>query len=142
MSRLFLDTNILLDYIVPDRPESDEALELIKQIVQGKHKAHVLASSLKDAYYVTAKHIGEQAARDWVRIFLRIFEIEELDAEVSAVAAGSDEPDYEDGCIRAGAERAQVDFLVTRDRAAYARSWIKTYTAREFLALFPGEDES
>ena len=48
-----------------------------------------------------------------------------------------DEPDFEDGCIRATAERAQVDFLITRDQSAYARSWVKTYSARDFLSLFP-----
>lgn len=137
MSKVMLDTNILLDYILPDRPESEYARLLMKDIAQQKHRGFVSASSLKDFYYLTVKSIGEQAARDWVCIFMRLCDIEELDVEVCAIAVESDEPDFEDGCIRATAERAQVDFLITRDRSAYARSWVKTYSAREFISLFP-----
>ena len=103
MSKVMLDTNILLDYIIPDRPESEYARLLMQGIAHQKHQGIVSASSLKDLYYVAAK----------------------------------DEPDFEDGCIRATAERAQVDFLITRDQSAYARSWVKTYSARDFLSLFP-----
>lgn len=137
MSKVMLDTNILLDYILPDRPESEYARLLMKDIAQQKHRGFVSASSLKDFYYLAVKSIGEQAARDWVCIFMRLCDIEELDVEVCAIAVESDEPDFEDGCIRATAERAQVDFLITRDRSAYARSWVKTYSAREFISLFP-----
>lgn len=137
MSKVMLDTNILLDYILPDRPESEYARLLMKDIAQQKHRGFVSVSSLKDLYYLAVKSIGEQAARDWVCIFMRLCDIEELDVEVCAIAAESDEPDFEDGCIRATAERAQVDFLITRDRSAYARSWVKTYLAREFISLFP-----
>ena len=140
MSKVMLDTNILLDYIIPDRPESEYARLLMQGIAHQKHQGIVSASSLKDLYYVAAKSIGEQAARDWVCIFMRLCDVEELDVEICAIAAESDEPDFEDGCIRATAERAQVDFLdflITRDQSAYARSWVKTYSARDFLSLFP-----
>ena len=138
MSKVMLDTNILLDYIIPDRPESEYARLLMQGIAHQKHQGIVSASSLKDLYYVAAKSIGEQAARDWVCIFMRLCDVKELDVEICAIAAESDEPDFEDGCIRATAERAQVDFLITRDQSAYARSWVKTYSARDFLSLFPG----
>ena len=106
MSKVMLDTNILLDYIIPDRPESEYARLLMQGIAHQKHQGIVSASSLKDLYYVAAKSIGEQAARDWVCIFMRLCDVEELDVEICAIAAESDEPDFEDGCIRATAERA------------------------------------
>ena len=137
MSKMLLDTNTLLDYVIPDRPESDEALELVKLIINHVHTGLVAASSLNDFYYISRKTLSEQERRDWLRIFIRIFDIEELDVEACAIALDSNEPDYEDGCIRAIAERAQVDFIITRDRTAFERSWVKAYSAKPFLELFP-----
>lgn len=137
MSKMLLDANTLLDYVIPDRPESDEALELVKLIINHVHTGLVAASSLNDFYYISRKTLSEQERRDWLRIFIRIFDIEELEVEACAIALDSNEPDYEDGCIRAIAERAQVDFIITRDRTAFERSWVKAYSAKRFLELFP-----
>lgn len=139
MSRLFLDTNYLFDFIRPERPESDEAVTLFKQLQGNPHSACIAASSLKDLYYLMRKDYSEDERRDWIRAFIRAFDVEELDVEACAVALESDEPDYEDGCIRALAERAKVDFIITRDKKAFARSWVKAYSAREFNELFPNE---
>lgn len=35
------------------------------------------------------------------------------------------------------AERAGVDFIITRDRAAFVRSTIKTFSPAEFIRAFP-----
>lgn len=137
MSKLLIDTNILLDFVIPDRPEADEAVQLLCSVFRNEHEGIVAAPSLKDFYYISHRYLSEQESRDWVRVFIRAFEIEDLDAEICSIALESDEPDYEDGCIRAIAERAQVDFIITRDETAFARSWVKSYSAKQFLALFP-----
>lgn len=137
MYRLLLDTNYLLDFVDETRPDSSQAAELFIRIVHGEFIGVVSAPSLKDFYYLVRKHGSDQEARDWIRTFMRLFEVEELDAEVCSIALESDEPDFEDGCIRAIAERAQVDFIITRDERAFERSWIKTRSPRQFVALFP-----
>lgn len=141
MSRLLLDTNYLLDFVRPERPESTEAVTLFRLICGSSHTACVASASLKDFYYLLRGDYSEQERRDWLRVFIRAFDIEELDVEICSTALESDEPDYEDGCIRAIAERAQVDFIITRDKKAFARSWVKSYSAKEFLELFPPEGE-
>lgn len=137
MSKMLLDTNFLLDFVDETRPESAYAVKLFNWLLKGKDTGVVAAPSLKDAYYIMRKRGSDQEARDWLRVFIRIFDIEELDVEACAIALDSNEPDYEDGCIRAIAERAQVDFIITRDRTAFERSWVKAYSAKRFLELFP-----
>ena len=39
------------------------------------------------------------------------------------------------------AERAGVDFIITRDRAAFVRSTIKTFSPAEFIRVFPIPEE-
>ncbi|MFR7797630.1 MAG: hypothetical protein ACLU37_05495 [Collinsella sp.] len=46
---------------------------------------------------------------------LKSYSVEPLDQEACFTSAYSDELDFEDGCIRAMAERAGVDFIITRD---------------------------
>lgn len=54
----------------------------------------------------------------------------------------SDEPDFEDGIIRACAEAAGADFIISRDERAFARSPIKRMSAQEYIDLFvPTETE-
>lgn len=54
----------------------------------------------------------------------------------------SDEPDFEDGIIRACAEAAGADFIISRDERAFARSPIKRLSAQEYIDLFvPTETE-
>ena len=127
--RAFLDTNFLLDCVLPGRPEH-AAAQTIKGLVDvGLIEGVVSACSLKDAYYILTKQAGEARGR------------ESLDQEACFASAYSDEPDFEDGCIRAMAERAGVDFIITRDRAAFVRSTIKTFSPAEFIRAFPIPEE-
>ena len=136
MHKLLLDTNFLLDIVEPGRPDEEAAVTLFKALVSGDLEGLVAASSLKDLYYLVRKWQGDQAARDWLRVFMRVFTVTELDIEACAVAVDSDEPDFEDGCIRAIAEREMVDCIITRDGKAFLRSRVKSFTAKDFLALF------
>ena len=47
----------------------------------------------------------------------------------------SDEPDFEDGLIRACAELNGVDFILTRDTGAFRTSPVKALTCAEYLEL-------
>ena len=84
---------------------------------------------------------GEARGREVVRDCLKSYSVESLDQEACFASAYSDEPDFEDGCIRAMAERAGVDFIITRDRAAFVRSTIKTFSPAEFIRAFPIPEE-
>lgn len=118
------------------------AAQTIKGLVDvGLIEGVVSACSLKDAYYILTKQAGEARAREVVRDCLKSYSLEPLDQEACFTSAYSDEPDFEDGCIRAMAERAGVDFIITRDRAAFVRSTIKTFSPAEFIRAFPIPEE-
>ncbi len=52
----------------------------------------------------------------------------------------SNEPDFEDGLVRACAELNGADFIITRDEDAFAGSKVKSATAKEFLFTVDHED--
>ena len=134
--RILVDTNILIDTAVPGRAGHEAALLLMDEVAYNEVEALVTATSLKDMYYILTKCGDEKDARDQVRNALVLFTVEPLDLDICREAAESDEPDFEDGIIRACAERAGVDYIISRDEGAFSRSTVKRLTAQEYVEMF------
>ena len=137
MSRkVLIDTNILLDAVMSERPGWAYASMLLDEVAFGRLDAHVAATSLKDAYYVLGKYSDEATAREFVEAALEVFTVVGVDDSLCRMAARSNEPDFEDGIIRACAEREGVDFIISRDEKAFLRSPLKRLSAEDYANLF------
>lgn len=135
-SSILLDTNILVDYMIPDRQGHDVARRLIGMSRRGDVTLAVFPGSLKDAYYICRKFAPEPTTRELIRQFLVMFDVLPFGQAECTEAAYSDEPDYEDGLVRAAAEHNGVDFIITRDRDAFQRSSVKSMDGETYLRLF------
>lgn len=136
MHRLLLDTNVLIDCIDPKRPDHQAARRILERC-NGEGDMGIASShSLNDAYYIMSRLYDEQAARAGIRALADLVVIGPIGAEETLIALDSDEPDFEDGLVRACAELNDVDFIITRDAAAFERSTIRRLTAEEYLRLF------
>lgn len=133
MSKLLLDTNILLDVVDVRRPESQQAREVLRDCNGGGDMGFACATSLKDVYYVLGKFFGEKKARELTSDLMGFVIILPIGAEECDLAIHSNEPDFEDGLVRAAAELEGVDFILTRDRAAFGHSHIRSMSCAEFL---------
>ncbi|WP_165054878.1 MULTISPECIES: PIN domain-containing protein [unclassified Adlercreutzia] len=122
MIKALLDTNILIDYMVPDRPGSSCALRIVEAAGKGRYEAVVSAGSLKDSYYIVRKHFDDDLVRGYLSAFMDLAEVVPIDRAACTLALASDEPDFEDGLVRVAAENAGADFIVTRDAVAFAAS--------------------
>lgn len=134
--KLLLDTNILLDAAMSERPGRPFAMVLFDEMAFGKAKGYIGALSLKDVYYVLTKYAGEAAAREYVEAAMDAFEIVGVDDSICRIAVSSNEPDFEDGLVRACAENIPVDFIISRDEAAFLKSPIKRLSAQDYVDLF------
>ncbi|WEV64525.1 PIN domain-containing protein [Bifidobacterium sp. ESL0732] len=134
-NKIFIDTNFLLDIMITDRPNSGAAFSFFKSI-DGHHEPHVAvcAGSLKDAYYISRHDLSETKRRNWIRRFTDAFEILPIDKAVCKIAVDSDEPDFEDGIIRACAERWRADCIVSRDAKAFLNASIPKIGTDEFIS--------
>ena len=137
MSRKVLfDTNILLDASMSERPDWPYAIMLLDEIAYGNLEGYITATSLKDAYFVLTKYANESLAREFVVAALDAFTVVAVDDALCRMAARSNEPDFEDGIIRACAEGEKVDFIISRDESAFLKSPIKRLSAKEYADLF------
>lgn len=133
MDSVLLDTNFLLDLAISTRPGSVAARQVFDMSTNGTLAAYVASSSLKDFYYIARKELGEQNRREWISLFLDSFMAEGFSSAACRAALGSDEPDFEDGLVRALAESLSVDAIVTRDLVAYGGSKVPSMTPEKLL---------
>ena len=137
MARVLLDTNIVLDYLSAARPCHAQAVELLERLLESDIEPVIAASSIKDAYYILCRHYRREAAvRERLHDFLDIVGLEELTQEVVEAAFASDEPDFEDGILRATAELGGFSAIITRDAAAYASSSVPAMDCTKALEVF------
>ena len=133
MHRLLLDTNVLLDCVDPSREFHDDALHVIARCNGGGDMGIASSHSLKDVYFIMGRLYGEPSAREAVRVLSDLVVIGPIGAEETLQALDSDEPDFENGLIRACAELNDVDFIISRDATAFSKASIRKLTASEYL---------
>jgi predicted nucleic acid-binding protein len=135
-TKLLLDTNILLDAAMSERPDWAYAVMLLQEFAYGRAEGFVAATSLKDVYYVLTKYSNEKEARKYILDAMELLNVISVDAATCQLAARSNEPDFEDGIVRACAENAQVDIIISRDEAAFKKSKVRRLSAKEYVDLF------
>lgn len=136
MTRVVLDTNIVLDYLSATRPSHLNAVNLLECILSSEDVVAVIpAGSIKDVYYILCRHYrDEKIVRSRLDEFRRLVEVAELTIPVLDAAFSSDEPDLEDAIVRATAELLGAKAIVTRDASAYARSSVPSMDTQTFCA--------
>ena len=141
MDNVLLDTNIVIDYIDAKRPCHGDAATLLEQLLESPSiDPVILTSSIKDAYYILCRRYGaEQAVRSRLQALCDIIQPSDVAWAALQAAFSSDEPDLEDGIVRAAAELSRCTAIITRDAEAFARSPIPALDARGFLARFMDE---
>ena len=141
MYRILLDTNILLDSVIPNRPQHDEALALLRWCNGRGDYGFAAATSFNDAYYILCRAYSEAIAREALENLLGLVAVAPVSAEECDRSLRSNEPDFEDGLVRACAELNGADFIITRDEDAFVGSKVKSVTAKEFLLTVDHKDK-
>lgn len=134
MAKVILDTNIIIDYLSASRPRHGDAADLLGTLLSSDDKEPaILASSIKDAYYILCRHYqNEPVVRERLDAFRHVVEVMPLDDEVLDGAFASDEPDLEDAMVRSAAELCGAEAIITRDASAYRKSRVPSMDARAY----------
>ena len=136
MTRVVLDTNIILDYLSATRERHHDAVDLLEVLLSSADKTPViLATGIKDAYYILCRHYHDEVlVRARLDDFRALMEVAELTGSVLDAVFASDGPDLEGGIVRATAELLDAEAIVTRDASAYRGSRVPSMDARAYCA--------
>ncbi len=115
MKRFYLDSNIVLDFLLDRQPFAELAAELLATAKAGR--AELLVSSLLyvTSHYVVSKAKGKIAATQGLTTLFEYVTTVAVDATIVQQALHSGRPDFEDAVQFYAALAAGADAIVTRD---------------------------
>ena len=139
MINAFFDTNVLFDTIDSSRPQSLEARQALMLCNEGfEIRGYTCPLSLRDAFCILAKASSKESAFKTIEHLMGLLIVVPVSAEECDMSLRDGEPDFEDGLVRATAELEGMDYIITRDEAAFAMSKVPAVSAAEFVRIVEG----
>jgi predicted nucleic acid-binding protein len=131
MKRIFIDTNIVLDFLLEREPFVEDAASLFAKIDTGEIAGFIAATTITNIYYIIRKAAGVTVAQDAISQILTDLHICAVDKNILETAVALNFRDFEDGVQYACAMKSMVDVIVTRDVSGFLGS--------EIPVILPGE---
>ena len=132
--KIFVDTNVIIDYLADRAPFADDAEAVVDACVHDGNEGAITGLSACNAVYILGRAIGRRAAELLVRKVASLIGLLPVDPEVIRANLGAEHPDFEDSLQIAAAVAWGADVIVTRDKAGFSNSPIKVLTPAEFLS--------
>lgn len=133
IQRIFLDTNIILDFLGERENFYDPAAKVMTLADKKQISVFSSATSLTNAFYILSKFESKKTAWEKVRKFKLICGISVTDDEVVEKALNSDFKDLEDALQYFSAVATNCEILLTRNEKDFKNALIPVMDAESFL---------
>jgi len=135
MSRLLIDTNIVIDLLAKRSAFYEEASELFSRADKKELELTVSALTFANTHYILSKLKSAKEAKEILRKFKVLVEVLSLNERVTELALCDDSfPDFEDGLQYYSALENAVETIITRNKRDFKNASLPVLTAKEFLA--------
>ncbi|MBK6447831.1 MAG: PIN domain-containing protein [Saprospiraceae bacterium] len=136
MSRLLIDTNIVMDLLSKREKFYDEAAALFSRADKKELVLTITSLTFANTNYILTKLKSAKEAREILRKFKVLVELLNLDDKIAELALSDESfPDFEDGLQYYSAIENQIDVIITRNKKDFKNSKIPVLSTKEFLAL-------
>jgi predicted nucleic acid-binding protein len=134
MNDLFIDTDIIIDFLIDRKPHSREAAIIFTLIEQKKLKGYVSSLTFSNLYYVLRKvepHNKVISKLDSISKMLTILKVDQQTIK-DAIASGFSDFEYsiQYNCVL---DYKKIDVLITRNTKDYRNSEIPVMTPADYL---------
>jgi predicted nucleic acid-binding protein len=134
MTDLFIDTDVIIDFLIDRKPYSREAAIIFTLIEQKKLKGYASSLTFSNLYYILTKfelHTKVISKLDSISTILTILKVDE---HIIKKALASGFPDFEDSIQYFSAiENRKIDVIITRNIKDYKKSQISILTPGDYL---------
>lgn len=135
---LFLDTNVVIDYLAKRESFADDIYHVIMASSSRGWQLCISALSFTTIYYVLRKQYSHSQLLDLLSSIRNAFSVCEVDDEIIRQALHSDFQDFEDAVQCFTAQRVESDVIITRNVKDFVSSPILVKTPREFCDILLG----
>ena len=136
MKRLFIDTNVLVDFFEKRHPFFNEIAK-ISSLAENK-QFQLVASSLSfvNVFYILSKKIEKKLILESLKKYRILCEVSAIDELVIDKSLFSNFSDFEDAVQYYSAINANCDIIITRNEKDFKNSEIPVMSPKEFLISF------
>lgn len=136
--KVFIDSDVLLDFFFDRAPFSQASAALISACEQGRISGCTTPLVLSNMYYLLRQKAGRDKALKCIHYLLDYLEIIAMDRESVLIAIDSGFTDFEDGLQYGSALGDQtIQGIVTRNVKDYRKSKLSVHTPNGLLAMLP-----
>jgi predicted nucleic acid-binding protein len=131
--RIFLDTNIMLDFLGERHPFYDSVAKIATLAEKGELVMVVSPISFATVNYFLTKFENPKIAKEKLRKFKIICEVCSLNEQTIEKGLNSSIKDFEDALQYFNATESNCDLILTRNAKDFKKSLLPVMTADEFL---------
>lgn len=137
MKRIFLDANVIIDFLNKSSLYHQQAKETITIIRKHYGKPFISTTTFAIAYFMFGKFISKKPALNKIiKGIFSGFEFTIEDPKIMKEVLGSKFPDLEDALQYFSATSFPVDLIITRNVHDYYLSQIPVLLPAEFIELY------
>lgn len=134
--KVFLDTNVIIDYFDSKREHYLPAAILFDLAMKGKLELTVCAQSFITAFYVLGKSYRKEELYTSMRSLYRLCVVSPVDAVIIEKALALESVDFEDTVQYLSSVAANTDIVITRDERGFKDFPVRHVSAEQFLDKF------
>ena len=133
--RVFVDTNVLIDYVCKRETFFMPAKAVFASCYLGKSQIAVSALSIVNSVYIGRKY-GSEVLKSKLLALSNMIEVVDLPATTVLNNLTTDWKDYEDALqYNSALAYYEADCIVTRNKKDYEKSSLPVYTADEYISF-------
>jgi len=137
MTEIFLDTDVIIDYITDRKPFSEDSAVIFSLIEQKKVKGFASALSFSNMYYVLRKFSSQRHVISTLMALTGFLYILKVDEQAIKSALSSPFKDIEDAIQYYSAlTNKRISIIITRNTRDYSVSDLAVMTPETFLRTF------
>ena len=136
MKNIFLDTNVVIDFLADRKPFSLFAAKIFNDAVQGKVKLFISAVSYNNIYYILRQSLTNNETLKLLNEISDLAEIVDVTKSTIRNSLKSDFKDFEDAIqYNCALSISKLDALVTRDTKDFKKSLLPVFTPEEIVNI-------
>jgi predicted nucleic acid-binding protein len=136
MKHIFMDTNVVIDFLADRYPFSLQAAQIFKLADMGKAQIYISAVSYNNIYYVLRQSLNNLATIKLLEGLEELTKVADVTRDVIKKSLKTDFTDYEDAIqYYCALSIPDIHFIVTRNVKDFKKSLIPILNPEEALAV-------
>ncbi len=136
MKSIFLDTNVIIDFLADRQPFSVSAAEIFDFSLAGEVKIFISAVSYNNIYYILRRSMSHLDTIKLLDEISDMTELIDLTKDIIKKSLKSDFKDFEDAIqYHCALSIKAIDFIVTRDSKDFKKSTLPVMNPKEAIGI-------